>query len=188
MKTVFTHGAVILDACCLINLHASGQMKSILESLNVSLFIAEYVHTEELSSLKSGFDVGEVQVDEQSNLDFLIRAGIIAAVSFESEIEQNLFVNLAVDMDDGEAATAALAVTRNWALGTDDRRAMAYLRQRNMNLPFVSTLEIIKFWADVTPASNDAVKSALTNVRVRGRYKPKSSHPLHSWWGTYVIE
>lgn len=188
MKTVFTHDAVILDACCLINLYASGHMKSILESLKVSLFIAEYVYTEELAFLKSGFDDDEVQVSEQSHLDSLIQAGIISTISLESEIEQNLFVNLAAGIDDGEATTAAIAITRNWALGTDDRRAMTYLRQRTITLPFVSTLEVIKFWAEVTMQSTNTIQSALTNVRVRGRYKPKSSHPLYVWWSTYVVE
>jgi hypothetical protein len=47
------------------------------------------------------------------NLQPLVAQGIIRVVLFESEAEENAFVNFAVELDDGEAITGAIAVHRH---------------------------------------------------------------------------
>ena len=188
MRAVFPHSELILDACCAINLYSSGHMGSILESLGVSVYIAEYVYTEELVSLTSESNFRELNHEEQYNLDLMMQKGLFALASLSSDLEQNLFVNLASMIDDGEAATAALAVNRRWSLGTDDRGAIGYFTQNDFTFEIVSTLEIVKFWADTNAMEPDMVKTALTNIRTHGRYRPKSSHPLYPWWSKYMKE
>ena len=188
MRAVFPHSELILDACCAINLYSSGHMGSILESLGVSVYIAEYVYTEELVSLTSESNFRELNHEEQYNLDLMMQKGLFALASLSSDLEQNLFVNLASMIDDGEAATAALAVNRRWSLGTDDRGAIGHFTRNGFTFEIVSTLEIVKFWADTNAMEPDMVKTALTNIRTHGRYRPKSSHPLYPWWSKYMKE
>lgn len=77
---------LLLDACCAINLLASGAADEILESL----------------------------------------ASDAAVACLVSE-EEETYVNLALQLDDGEAATGALAIHRGAVVATDDRKAIRIL-------------------------------------------------------------
>lgn len=188
IRAVFPHSELILDACCAINLYSSGQMGSILESLGISVYIAEYVYYEELVSLTSANNFREFVNEEQYNLDLMMQKGLFALASPLSDLEQNSFVNLASMIDDGEAATAALAINRRWSLSTDDRGAIGCFTRNGFTFEIVSTLEIVEFWADTNTLEPDIIKTALTNIRTRGRYRPKSNHPFYPWWSKYIEE
>lgn len=95
-------------------------------------------------------------------------------------------VNFAASLDDGEAITGAIAVHRDWAIGSDDRRAIAFFAKVAPQLQRISTLELMKHWADTTEQPPDAVRAALRNVRAREKYEPHVTHPLYAWWRTYM--
>ncbi len=96
------------------------------------------------------------------------------------------YVNFAASLDDGEAITGAIAVHRNWAIGSDDRRAISLFAKEAPQLQRISTLELMKHWVDSTELPADVVRSALRNVRFRAKYVPYSRHPLYHWWRTYM--
>lgn len=62
---------------------------------------------------------------------------------------------------------------------TDDRAA---IRERAGQAPLLSTLDLIKSWADTLAIARDVLRTTLADLRVRGRYVPSTSHPLRSWW------
>lgn len=175
MAIVFPYRHIILDACSVINLHASGKMDEILKSLQANVFLADYVYSQEL-----------VKSDKQIYLQSLVDSELLHLVSLNSENEENMFVNLAAYIDDGEAITSAIAVGRNWAIGTDDKSAVSFFRRQKLGLQVASTLELIKHWVDTASLSTDMINSVLDKVRREGVYEPGQSHPFYTWWQTYI--
>ena len=108
----------IIDACCLINFYASTFLESILKTLPLKFYIVEHVKNESLYIRKPdeserGFDY------EPINLDQYYKSNLLKVVSLETESEKNLFINLADQLDDGEAATFAIAINRKMQVITD---------------------------------------------------------------------
>jgi hypothetical protein len=178
-EIVFPHDYVILDACCVINLYESGKMSDILTSLQAYIAIADYVYHQEVLRTTEG---------RLFELQPLIDGGLLAVATFESKVEMITFVNFAASIDDGEATTGAIAVTRNWAIATDDRLSIRFLKQSAPTLPIVSTLDLVKHWVDTTHPHADIVRTTLQNIRNRARYIPYATHPLYRWWATHIGE
>jgi hypothetical protein len=175
------HDRLILDACCVINLYASVQMGPILRAWPVAVVVADYVRDEEALMVREGPE-GSGLPAEPIDLRPLVADGAIEVASLR-DAEVETFVTLAAAFgDDGEAATAALAVHRGWALATDDRRAINVLRRVAPQMRLVSTPELIQHWAEEAAVSSDVLRTVLINVRTRARYEPHARHPLRDWW------
>lgn len=107
-------------------------------------------------------------------------------VDIETLDEQALFISFAALLgDDGESITGAIAAQRNWAIGTDDRAAITCFRQYCPQLELLSSLELLKHWADSEQIDQAEISQALRYVRMRGRYQPRKNHPLYQWWETH---
>jgi hypothetical protein len=177
----FPYDRLILDACCVINLYASAQMGAILRALPCTVVVADYVCEQEALMVRAGPE-GSGLPAEAIDLCPLIDEGVLEVASLQ-DAEAATFVTLAAAFgDDGEAATAALAVHRRWALATDDRGAINVLRRQAPQIHVVSTPEIIQHWAEAIAVSPALLRAVLANVRARARYAPHAQHPLHSWW------
>lgn len=114
-----------------------------------------------------------------------IDRGIVEIVDFDfdSDAETGTFVNyLANNLGDGEAATCAIAVCREWAIAADDRKAISFIKQEASHVQILSTPEIIKHWSDAANVDFSQLSEALNAVQLNGRYSPPKSHPLKSWW------
>jgi predicted nucleic acid-binding protein len=97
-------------------------------------------------------------------------------------------VNYAAVLDDGESATCAIAVHRGWAIATDDKKAITFVKQMAPYLQVLSTLEIIKHWSEEASLDSSALRDVLNAIRVKGRYFPPQRHLLRSWWEAALIE
>src|SRR5437764_2523945 len=91
-KLIFSQDCIILDACCLINLYASGQMGSILQSIAKVVAVAAYVRDEEAQRIYAG---DGAQKHEKIDLQPFINSGLLIVVSPETEAEDISFVNFA---------------------------------------------------------------------------------------------
>lgn len=174
---------LILDACCVINLYASTRMEAILQVWPVSIAVADYVRDNEALMVRAGADAS-VLPTEQIDLGHLVAQGWLELASLE-EAEAETFVNLAAVIgSDGEAATAAIAISRGWAMATDDRRAINILTQQAPPLRLVTTPELIHHWARSQVIPPEELRQVLGNVRTRARFEPHRLHPLRDWWLT----
>jgi predicted nucleic acid-binding protein len=171
--------ALILDACTLINLHACRQMESIVVSIPGQVMIAEQVYDE---CRLDPFDPDD-EIVERTDLARLIERRALTVVTSLTNTELNSFAAFAIRLEDGEAATLALAVHRGWTVVTDDRAA---IRELAGQAPLLSTLDLIKTWADTLAITRDVLAVTLADLRVRGRYVPSKSHPLWSWWNQFL--
>ena len=181
----FSHSCVILDACCVINLYASGYIEDILRSIPPDVATATFVRDKEATRIYSG-STDPAQKYEAINLGPYVTSGLLRIVSLETEAENISFVNFAAALGgDGEAVTGAIAHHRNWSIGSDDRKALAFFTRTTPQLQLISTLELVKHWADTSNAGFELLQRALRNMRVRARYAPSGSHLLYDWWRYY---
>jgi len=165
-----SHDAIILDACCIITLSCTGRIEEILSSLPKPVMVADYVYESEI-----------LRFDLQGP----VTKGLLTIVAADSEEEQNLLVNFAADLDDGEAVSGAIGVHSTWAIATDDRKALGLFSKVAPHIELISTLAMVKYWAEHTGRSDDEIKQALEDLHVGAPYEPKSSHPLYAWWHSY---
>jgi hypothetical protein len=76
----------------------------------------------------------------------------------------------------------AIATHRNWAVATDDKKAIKFLSQRSPSMEIISTPEILKYWSEKANIEPLKLSIALNNIRVKARYYPDKNHLLKSWW------
>lgn len=179
MQIVRSH--IILDACCVLNFYASGQLLPILKSIPVQVAVTQVVREQELKTLQC---LEGEENDGATQFEAAIAQGLLTIVDFESDEEAELFVNYATILDDGESATGAIAVRRQWAIATDDKRAISFFRKETPQIQILSTLEIVKHWSEAAGVDSQTLREALNSIRVKGRYMPPKNHPLQSWWET----
>lgn len=181
------HDCLILDACCTINLYASGQMDNILKALSVQCTIASYVHKKEALKIydrtKDKTTQGKVYIDLQP----LINSGLLIVASLEGEDESRDVINFVYSgLDDGEAITGAIARHRNWGIGTDDKAAISFFEREMPHVQVFTTPELVQLWVETTHPAFEVVASSLNDIQLRAKYTPSPKHPLHHWWMSYT--
>src|SRR6266540_3934446 len=134
----------IVDACCIINLYAAGNMLALLPALGGEWHVPVLVTTEALYVRKPDPEDAARLVKEAIDLKPALDAGILRTCDAATDAETALFVELAVALDDGEAMCLAIAQSRGWTLATDDRKARRIAAERGV--PLISTPELLKQW------------------------------------------
>lgn len=187
IKDAFSHNYIILDACCIINLYASGEMRAILKAIPKSLSIATFVKEQEVLKIYSGPLDNVTASYETIDLQPFINEKLLVLAEIANESEEVFYVNLAQKLDDGEAITGAIAINRNWAIATDENKAIKLFQNKAPHIALVSTLDLVKFWVDTTKPNKQTIQNMVLNIRVRGNYEPHKNHHLFSWWESFSI-
>ncbi len=182
---VSSRSCIILDACCVINLYATGRIHQILGSISETVAVAHYVKEKEILSVYDGPRGNERSVKKVIELDPLITDGSLIVISPSLE-ELNTYVNLAFEIDDGEAYTGAIAIHREWALATDDKKTIHVINKILPEVPILSTLELVKHWTEITNAPPEIVSELLQDIKKKAIYEPHRSHQLYDWWKSYM--
>ena len=177
-----TPGSLLLDASCLLNLYATGRLREIAAMLPYQLRVADYVLEQEAlyTWLPDPASTREQRVPV--DLSFLVREGLIQVMRLEHLEEELTFVDLAALVDDGEAVTGALAFHRRCSLATDDRKARRVLGEQVPTVPLVSTLELLRLWAQEASVPGAELRAAMTAMRSGASYVPGDRDPLYTWW------
>ena len=178
--------SLLIDANCLLNLYATGRQREITAMLPFQLWVAGYVaQCEVLYILRPGAtNTGDKK--ERVDLSSLLNEGLIQLMDLKGPAEETSFVELAADLDEGEAITGALALHRGCAVATDDRKARRVLRQLNPPIALVSTLELLKLWAETVQVPNDELSLVMAEMQSSASYIPGVSDPLYVWWASIV--
>ena len=172
-------GVLLLDASCLLNLYATGRMMEIAAALPGRLAVVDYVMEREALYVRAtGANAEEETVPVY--LSPLIDEGLLQIMRLESPGEEASFVELAALLDDGEAMTGAIALNRGHSVAIDDRKARRVLGEKAPGMKLVSTLEIMRRWAESVPVQE--VSRALRAMRHGARYVPGPRDPLYTWW------
>jgi predicted nucleic acid-binding protein len=174
---------LIIDACVLLNLIATEVIQEILSLIAQNSMICVLVKDESLY-LRKEEDINE---NQSVDIDDLINQSVIQICNCENANEQELFVNLAASLDDGEAMSLAIALSRNWHLATDDKKARRIFRENNSNSNFlISTTDLIKTWAESQNVADDIIKPILLKVERKASFRPPKSDVNLQWWNYFI--
>lgn len=157
-----------IDASVTINLSASGMGGRILRAINRRIIVADVISEE----LRNDPPAGR---DDAAQLRAWIDEGLITEVPLAT-IDGAAFLGLvtgdaADTLDDGEAATIALAVEHSAHTVLDERKAIRICRARYPNVALASTADLL-LHAGVMDrlgerAIADALFAALVGARMR---------------------
>jgi predicted nucleic acid-binding protein len=174
---------LIQDACILINLLASGRYEDIANGCGFQFAIASVVAQEAL--FLHNTETGErVKIDLQQIID----RGNLEILTVESEAEKLRYIEIALDLDDGEAESIAIAESRSHALATDDKKARNIIQRRGLKIELWSTCGLLRHWQSKCSISDNDLGSVLANISNRAKYRPKLGHPEFEWWAKIVAK
>jgi hypothetical protein len=173
--------AVILDACCTINLYATGRFVPLLTQLKYDWHVPVAVIREATFIRQPDpNDPGKlipVPIDFQPAFD----AGVLKPCDCRDAAELELYVKLATMIrDDGESMGLAISKCRGWQIITDDRKARRIAGELGVGV--LSTPELIKAWAVAAPATEAEVAQVLQHIQRFATFIPNNSLPEYAWW------
>lgn len=175
--------SVLLDACVAINLVATEDLVAIGRVLDTTFLMVDQAAVE-IGYLRD--EVGGSIVQTPIDLEQYSRSDTLQFLSLaEGELLQ--YVELAAVVDDGEAATIAIARSRGLRMATDDRKARRVCADLGMAEPRRS-LGILHAYADAAPLNDQGIRERLIRVRTRASFRPGQSDPDYKWWSLYVGE
>jgi predicted nucleic acid-binding protein len=172
---------LLLDACVAINLAAATRLDQIADALQVTFIIVQQAASEAgyLRDIVKG-----TTVLTPINLVQLSSGEALEIRELAPE-ELALYLELAAIVDDGEAATIALAIHQRIDLATDDRRARRLCAERDLAEP-ARTMALLHAYAEAAQLTNDEVRRMLVQVRDRASFLPARSDPHLKWWNDHI--
>ena len=173
---------VLLDACCVINLFATERIEEILRQLPYHFAVSQLVADEEVLSIRSDADSTEHPDRESMSLRELESSGCLEIMDAATLEEKTEYARFAVDLDDGEASTCALAVVHGGGVATDDRKALRVLERSAAQVTTLQTPDLLHEWARRSRARSKEIRQALFGIRDRARFYPRRGAPHFSWW------
>lgn len=171
---------IALDACGLLNLvGAELAATELAQALKLRFVVVEQVLAEAhwIQDVVDG-ELVRVPVDVSASI------GSSLEVAALTDDELGVFVALAADVDDGEAATLAVARACGLVVLTDDRKAQAMALR--LGVPLLGTAELLRQCTDQQRMSVGAIGALLRRVEGRARFFPRRDDPLHAWWAEHV--
>lgn len=172
---------LLLDACVAINVVAAGVDLEELARASAVRFVMTSVAAAEALWLAPLEPSGDREIIDVGGL---IDSDALALFELLDE-ELSKFVAFAREIDDGEAATFAVAVNRGLTVATDDRRAQRLAAAIDPPISIVGTTQLLKTWVDVNGVSPHEVAEIVRSVERRASYVPRRDDPHFTWWVTH---
>jgi hypothetical protein len=170
-----------IDACCLIDLLASGNLEAILCASGLTWHLPSAVRAEVQYRRQHDPARPGKTVNLPVDLSALISLGVLKGCDPQNQQEIERFTHYAaLFRADGEAMCLALAEQRRWILATDDRRAIKVAKQ--VGLTVMSCPEIVKAWPDTNKLAHTALRQVLHDIQVLAQFKPSPNMPERQWW------
>ena len=170
----------IVDACCLINLYASGRFVEIVRAQGGQFFVPERVQAEALSIRKPDAEDATKQVAEPIDLTAALETGVIQQCRVEGRAENEHFVRYATQLDDGEAACLAIAKRRGWTIATDDKKAIRMATTEEVAV--ITTPELLYRWVETTAPHESRIAQVLRNVERFAHFRLGRTASHYRWW------
>ena len=172
---------VILDACGLLNLYASGQFLAILAGSGHAWQLPSAVERESQTYRQPDPADPTRLVRVAIDLAPALAGGLIQPCACQSEAEIDLYVALTARIgDDGESMGLALAKCRGWSILTDDRKARRIAAE--LGVPVLATPEVLHAWATATHPTPADLAATLRAIEVYANYLPGRTTPGWAWW------
>jgi len=171
----------VIDACCLIDLLASGQAEAILRATGHTWHLPTSVQAEVHYVRQHDPDNPGGYKNVPADLTQLVKSGVLTPCQPDDPQEQAQYVHYAtLFRSDGEAMCLALGEYRGWIVATDDRRAIMVAQQAGLTV--LSCPELVKAWVDATRPDSASVVQVLTEIQTLAQFRPNPSMPEYQWW------
>ncbi len=171
----------VIDACCLIDLLASGRAEAILRATGHAWHLPTSVQAEIKYVRQHDPDNPGGHKNVPADLTPLVKSGILTPCQPDDPQEEARYVHYAtVFRSDGEAMCLALGECRGWIVATDDRRAINVAQRAGMTV--VSCPELLKAWADATRPDSTSLLQVLTEIQTLAQFRPNPRMPDSAWW------
>jgi predicted nucleic acid-binding protein len=169
----------IIDTCVLINLLASGGIEKILRCAANKSLICSAVEAESLFLRTDD----PQKPRELIQLAPLIETNLLTTCRMENAEEEELYVNYAAALDDGEAMSIALALARGGSLATDDRKARRLFTEAVGDPDrLISTSDLVRRWFETEKITPEWLEATLQRIEFRAGYQPSPSDSGFNWW------
>lgn len=183
---------VVLDACCVINLFATGRAEEILRAFPGRFAVARFVAEAEVLEIDAG-EGGESAARDEGRVSLrpliadLVGRGVLQMLDIVTEEEKRQLVRFAAQLDDGEAHTCALAVVRGARVATDDKKAIrvyssAWESQDRRGVPVLRTSEILFSWAAAQRVGHPDLVRVVRAIARRASFFPPKEDPHSARW------
>ncbi|HEX6339927.1 hypothetical protein [Umezawaea sp.] len=170
---------LLLDACIAINLLATDSASEITAALDIHFLMAK----------QAAAECGELHVDQETITVY--RRGRVSDTPPLAHVltlvgpELDAYVELARDIDDGEAATIAIACSRSLPMATDDRKARRVAVEAGIAVP-TGTTTILRQYTEAIGQSRQEIAVLLQRVRDEASYIPRHTDENFAWWQHHI--
>ena len=170
---------LLIDTSVALNVLATEVSTALIESFGVACFVSSAVYDETIYIRSED----PTQLPEPVSMDPWLKRGCVRVLEPENRLEQELYVQFAVELDDGEAMSLAICRARGFGLATDDRKARRIASQLSAPpVQVISTSEIVHHWATKASIGQDELRRVLVAIEQRARFIPPHDYPLREWW------
>ncbi|MFG1706694.1 hypothetical protein ACFLIM_26245 [Nonomuraea sp. M3C6] len=160
-----------------INLIASQEFDGI-AAANDLTFVMVSEAAQEVSALRSTVDGERVVVPV--SLAEHVRTGRLEITELAHD-ELALFVKYAAEVDDGEAATIAVAAARSMPLATDDKKAHRLCISTGLPQP-VRTSALLRAYTERAGRTPKEISRLLRAIDEQASFVPPRVDPEQKWW------
>lgn len=174
----------IIDCCSLINLYSGWGSLVQMHTLGFSLHISQAVVDESESVYELGPDGSRIRVP--LNLQAMQNELHYTIVRPETDGEINDYVDFAMEIDDGEAQSLAIAKHRGLVLLTDDRRAIAVASRPDVAVQIYTTPQVLQMWGELSAENTQQLPHVLLRIKELARYQPRPNTAERRWWDTHI--
>ena len=179
--------SAVIDACCLIDLLASGHAEAILRAAAFDWYVPVAVQGEVQFVRRQDPQQPGQTVAVAADFAPLISAAALRVCRPEDSRETTRFTQYAaIFRSDGEAMCLAIAESRGWMVATDDRKAIR--TGQAAGLTVVSRPELVKKWADAVQPAEPVLHQALKDIQFLAQFRPNSSMPCCKWWNEQLAK
>ena len=168
----------IIDTCCLINIATAGKIEEVVPQTSMIWHVPSSVAKEAIFIRRK--DAAGTVIRQELDLSPLFASRILQPCLLAERAETELYVELAVELADGEAMGLAMASSRGWLMATDDRKARRMAEE--LEVQVICTPEIVRRWIDAAQPDPAAIVSVLTAIEQLAKFVPPPTFPESNWW------
>jgi hypothetical protein len=177
---------VAIDACCMLNLLATGRELELVRACDIALIISAQAHGEALF-LHTPPDADGARSRQPASTEPLRASGRLQIRSLDTEPLIAAFVACAAQLRDEDASCVALAGVLGLPLMTDDgkQRLIAraqFPRAQFPRIALVSTLAVLDEAVRALALPTHELLGLIADLRWRGNFAPPRKDPLSPWY------
>jgi predicted nucleic acid-binding protein len=172
---------LVIDACCMLNLLATGRELDIAEALRLLLLETPQVSREPLY-LSTAPDDDLARRREPASTTALRAAGFLETRALDTEALVDALVACAARIKDTDASCIALAGVLEIPLVTDDRKERNIAKDIFPRIELASTLDLLHEAATALQWNDGVLVEVASNLRWRGNFAPPKRDPRGRWY------